>query len=186
MITLYGATSRERGQQRRVRHDERPDRPRPARRLPTRTSIDRQRGHIGRGGMRHVPHAPHACTSSSPRAAPVPERRRGRRRRGSGSSHAVSITRSFVKQDRGGRARLRRSSRATLSASVDLATSTCRGSGARLRGSRLKPCTYASDMPPPARVDRQPTVGPLERAVVGERRRPRRARRSRSPRARAG
>jgi hypothetical protein len=34
------------------------------------TSIERHRGHIGRGGIRHVPHAPHAWTSSSPRAHP--------------------------------------------------------------------------------------------------------------------
>src|SRR3954469_3565305 len=34
------------------------------------TAIERQRGHIGRGGMRHVPQSVHACTSSSPRAVP--------------------------------------------------------------------------------------------------------------------
>jgi len=34
-----------------------------------RTSIDRQREHIGRGGMRRRPHDAHVCTSSSPRAA---------------------------------------------------------------------------------------------------------------------
>jgi hypothetical protein len=35
-----------------------------------RTSIDRQRAHIGRGGMRRNPHDAHACTSNSPRAHP--------------------------------------------------------------------------------------------------------------------
>ena len=35
-----------------------------------RTSIDRHREHMGRGGMRRRPHDAHVCTSSSPRAQP--------------------------------------------------------------------------------------------------------------------
>src|SRR5450755_3701743 len=34
------------------------------------TSVDRQFGHIGRGGIRRVPHDPQAWTSNSPRAQP--------------------------------------------------------------------------------------------------------------------
>ena len=36
-----------------------------------RTAVERHTGHIGRGGMRHVPHEAQTCTSSSPRAVPA-------------------------------------------------------------------------------------------------------------------
>ena len=56
------------------------------------TSVDWQCGHIGRGGMRHFPHAPHACTSSSPRAVPSQNGAEVGSSR-SGSSQVLSITR---------------------------------------------------------------------------------------------
>ena len=56
-----------------------------------RTSIERQREHIGRGGMRFRPHDAHACTSNSPRAQPAQNSAEVGSSM-SGSSHAVSIT----------------------------------------------------------------------------------------------
>src|SRR5882724_9868695 len=44
--------------------------PRPLVTIHVRSS-ELQRGHIGRGGCASFPHAPHCCTSSSPRAQPA-------------------------------------------------------------------------------------------------------------------
>ena len=54
-----------------------------------RTSIERQREHMGRGGMRFKPHDAQVCTSSSPRAQPSQNGADVGSSR-SGSSHLVS------------------------------------------------------------------------------------------------
>ena len=56
------------------------------------TSVERQYGHIGRGGMRHLPHALHACTNNSPRAHPNQNSLAVGSSR-SGNNHRASITR---------------------------------------------------------------------------------------------
>ena len=53
------------------------------------TSIDRQRAHMGRGGIRRRPHDEQVCTSSSPRAQPSQNGADVGSSR-SGSSHLVS------------------------------------------------------------------------------------------------
>src|SRR6476620_7073246 len=65
------------------------------------TAIDRQRGHIGRGGMRHAPHAPQVCTSSSPRAVPAQNGAEVSSSR-SGSRKPVSLITSPPEENRRG------------------------------------------------------------------------------------
>src|SRR2546423_11394677 len=158
-----------------------------------RTSVERHPGHIGRGGIRHVPHAAQTCTSSSPRAVPAQNSAAvGSARSGSRKPVSMLIVACSLGSARGSRA-----SEADRSpAPSSHARSARRGAPVRPKltahllhhGSfvkrialvgtpsplvtrdtsafstwlvdvpriwrtpsrtRLKPCTYASDIPPP-------------------------------------
>src|ERR1700730_13920437 len=111
------------------------------------TAVDRQYEHIGRGGMRHLPHAPHACTSNSPRAHPNQNSLAVGSSR-SGSNHPVST----------GHTSLTNSIADVGTPSPDVtrdtsAPSTCEVELPRIwrtpSSTKLNPCTYASDIPPP-------------------------------------
>src|SRR3954468_16041047 len=144
------------------------------------TAIERHRGHIGRGGMRHVPQTPHACTSSSPRAVPaqngaeVTSSRSGSRNPVDASSvmpspFPLSALRAGPVGPRsaiagrvrdGGHLAHRRKRTAEVGTPSPLVTSEHEASATWLvdvpriwrtpSSTRLNPCTYASDMPPPA------------------------------------
>src|SRR5260221_8858818 len=112
-----------------------------------RTAVDRQCGHIGRGGILLTPQEPHTWTRSSPRAQPSQNSFDVGSAR-SGNSHPVSIAHpSFVKRidDVG--------TPSPLVTSDTSASCTCAVDVPRTwrtpSSPRLNPCTYAADMPPP-------------------------------------
>ena len=96
-ITLYGASSAYAGSSGGCGTTNDQIVPRPDTRLPLARRVDRQRGHIGRGGMRRAPHVAARLHEQLAARAAVPERRRRRRSSRSGSrTSRVSIVASVL------------------------------------------------------------------------------------------
>src|SRR5215207_3988705 len=110
-----------------------------------RNSSERHRGHIGRGGIRRSPQLLHVCTSSSPRAQPAQNSAAsGSSTSGSRKSASTVYLRSRSALVGTPSPLVTRHASAPSTWLVDVPRIWRTPSS-----TRLKPCTYASDIPPP-------------------------------------